>query len=168
MNILELFAPIRTFVFDIDGVMTNGSLLVTETGDLLRTMNIRDGYATELAVKKGYNVWVISGGKQEAPAIRLRKLGVKETHIAVPDKKALLIELFTKYNTIPTEVLYMGDDIPDYAVMQMCGLATCPADAAPEIKSLAQYISPFAGGTGCVRDVIEKVLKLNGDWDLPI
>lgn len=168
MNILELFAPIRTFVFDIDGVMTNGSLLVTETGDLLRTMNIRDGYATELAVKKGYNVWVISGGKQEAPAIRLRKLGVKETHIAVPDKKALLIELFTKYNTIPTEVLYMGDDIPDYAVMQMCGLATCPADAAPEIKSLAQYISPFAGGTGCVRDVIEKVLKLNGDWYLPI
>ena len=168
MNILELFSPIRTFVFDIDGVMTNGSLLVTETGDLLRTMNIRDGYATELAVKKGYNVWVISGGKQEAPAIRLRKLGVQEIHIAVPDKKVLLAELLIKYNTAPSEVLYMGDDIPDYAVMQMCGLATCPADAAPEIKSVAQYISPFAGGTGCVRDVIEKVLKLNGDWNLPV
>lgn len=167
MNILELFAPIRTFVFDIDGVMTDGSLLVTETGDLLRSMNIRDGYATELAVKKGYNVWVISGGKQEAPAIRLRKLGVKETHIAVPDKKKLLLELFEKYNAEPSKALYMGDDIPDYAVMQICGLPTCPADAAPEIKSVAQYISPLNGGAGCVRDVIEKVLKLNGDWDLP-
>lgn len=167
MNILELFAPIRTFVFDIDGVMTDGSLLVTETGDLLRSMNIRDGYATELAVKKGYNVWVISGGKQEAPAIRLRKLGVKETHIAVPDKKKLLLELFEKYNAQPAQALYMGDDIPDYAVMQICGLPTCPADAAPEIKSVAQYISPLNGGAGCVRDVIEKVLKLNGDWDLP-
>jgi 3-deoxy-D-manno-octulosonate 8-phosphate phosphatase (KDO 8-P phosphatase) len=167
MNILELFAPIRTFVFDIDGVMTDGSLLVTETGDLLRSMNIRDGYATELAVKKGYNVWVISGGKQEAPAIRLRKLGVKETHIAVPDKKKLLLELFEKYKAEPAQALYMGDDIPDYAVMQICGLPTCPADAAPEIKSVAQYISPLNGGAGCVRDVIEKVLKLNGDWDLP-
>lgn len=167
MNVLELFAPIRTFVFDIDGVMTDGSLLVTETGDLLRSMNIRDGYATELAVKKGYNVWVISGGKQEAPAIRLRKLGVKETHIAVPDKKKLLLELFEKYQAEPAQALYMGDDIPDYAVMQICGLPTCPADAAPEIKSVAQYISPLNGGAGCVRDVIEKVLKLNGDWDLP-
>ena len=167
MNVLELFAPIRTFVFDIDGVMTDGSLLVTETGDLLRSMNIRDGYATELAVKKGYNVWVISGGKQEAPAIRLGKLGVTETHIAVPDKKKLLLELFEKYKAEPAQALYMGDDIPDYAVMQICGLPTCPADAAPEIKSVAQYISPLNGGAGCVRDVIEKVLKLNGDWDLP-
>lgn len=167
MNVLELFAPIRTFVFDIDGVMTDGSLLVTETGDLLRSMNIRDGYATELAVKKGYNVWVISGGKQEAPALRLRKLGVKETHIAVPDKKKLLLELFEKYQAEPAQALYMGDDIPDYAVMQICGLPTCPADAAPEIKSVAKYISPLNGGAGCVRDVIEKALKLNGDWDLP-
>lgn len=167
MNILELFAPIRTFVFDIDGVMTDGSLLVTETGDLLRTMNIRDGYATEQAVKKGYNVWVISGGKQHAVCIRLNKLGVTEAHIDVADKKQLLLDLFAKYNANPVHALYMGDDIPDYAVMQLCGLATCPNDAASEIKSLSQYISPFNGGRGCVRDVIEKVLKLNGDWDLP-
>jgi 3-deoxy-D-manno-octulosonate 8-phosphate phosphatase (KDO 8-P phosphatase) len=167
MNILELFEPIRTFVFDIDGVMTNGTLQVTNTGDLLRTMNIRDGYATELAVKKGYHVWVISGGKQDAPAIRLRKLGVKETHIAVPDKKKLLLELFAQYDVSPIQTLYMGDDIPDYAVMQLCGLPTCPSDAVPEIKSVAKYISPMKGGEGCVRDVIEKVLKLNGDWDLP-
>jgi 3-deoxy-D-manno-octulosonate 8-phosphate phosphatase (KDO 8-P phosphatase) len=167
MNVLELFQPIRCFVFDIDGVMTTGSLLVTDTGDLLRSMNIRDGYATELAVKKGYHVWVISGGKQEAPAIRLRKLGVKEAHVAVADKKELLLQLFAQYDVSPAQTLYMGDDIPDYAVMQICGLATCPNDAAAEIKSVAQYISPFRGGEGCVRDVIEKVLKLNGDWDLP-
>ncbi len=167
MNLLELFAPIRTFVFDIDGVMTDGSLLVTDSGDLLRRMNIRDGYATELAVKKGYNVWVISGGKQEAPCVRLNKLGVKEAHFAVPDKKILLHQLFEKYSANPLQTLYMGDDIPDYAVMQLCGLPTCPADAAFEIKSVSKYISPFNGGAGCVRDVIEKVLKLNGDWDLP-
>jgi 3-deoxy-D-manno-octulosonate 8-phosphate phosphatase (KDO 8-P phosphatase) len=167
MNILELFTPITTFVFDIDGVMTDGSLLVTDTGDLLRQMNIRDGYATELAVKKGYHVWVISGGKQTAPAIRLKKLGVKEAHVAVPDKKILLQELFAQYNVNPAETLYMGDDIPDYAVMQLCGLPTCPNDAVAEIKSVSKYISPFKGGAGCVRDVIEKVLKLNGDWDLP-
>jgi 3-deoxy-D-manno-octulosonate 8-phosphate phosphatase (KDO 8-P phosphatase) len=167
MNILELFAPVRVFVFDIDGVMTDGNLLVTETGDLLRRMSIRDGYATEQAVKKGYHVWVISGGRQEAPCIRLRKLGVTEAHFAVPDKKVLLQELFLKYNVDPATALYMGDDIPDYAVMQLCGLPTCPKDAAPEIKAVSKYISPYIGGGGCVRDVIEKVLKLNGHWDLP-
>ncbi len=167
MNVLERFAGIRAFVFDIDGVMTNSNLLVTADGDLLRTMNIRDGYATELAVKKGYHLWVISGGKQEAPALRLRKLGVTEAHIAVPDKKKLLQDLLTKYNVDPATALYMGDDIPDYAVMQICGLATCPADAAAEIIAKAHYVSPYKGGEGCVRDVIEKVLKLNGDWELP-
>lgn len=168
MNILELFTNIRTFVFDIDGVMTDGNLLVTDSGDLLRKMNIRDGYATELAVKKGYNVWVISGGRQEAPCIRLKKLGVKEAHFAVPDKKILLQQLFSQYGVKSEETLYMGDDIPDYAVMQLCGLPTCPNDAAPEIKTISKYISPYIGGSGCVRDVIEKVLKLNGDWTLPV
>lgn len=168
MNVLSLFQPVRTFVFDIDGVLTDGNLLVTETGDLLRQMSIRDGYAVELAVKKGYQVWIISGGRQEAPCIRLRNLGVTEAHFCVPDKKILLRQLFEKYGADPAAALYMGDDIPDYAVMQLCGLPACPADAAPEIKSLARYISPFNGGKGCVRDVIEKVLKLNGHWDLPV
>lgn len=167
MNILERFRHINTFVFDIDGVMTNGELLVTADGDLLRTMNIRDGYATQLAIKKGYHVWIISGGKQQAVAIRLQRLGVKETHVAVENKKECLLGLFAKHGTDPARSLYMGDDIPDYAVMQLCGIATCPADAAPEIMGIAHYVSPFPGGTGCVRDVIEKVMKLNGDWELP-
>jgi 3-deoxy-D-manno-octulosonate 8-phosphate phosphatase (KDO 8-P phosphatase) len=168
MNILALFQPVKAFVFDIDGVLTDGNLLITESGDLLRQMSIRDGYAVELAVKKGYHVWIISGGRQEAPCIRLKKLGVTEAHYAVPDKKLLLQRLFDQYKINPSETLYMGDDIPDYAVMQLCGLPTCPADAVPEIKSLARYISPCTGGKGCVRDVIEKVLKLNGHWDLPV
>jgi 3-deoxy-D-manno-octulosonate 8-phosphate phosphatase (KDO 8-P phosphatase) len=166
MNVLSQFATIKAFVFDVDGVMTNGNLLVTENGDLLRTMNIKDGYATQLAIKKGYHIWVISGGKQNAVGIRLQKLGVTETHIAVEDKAKVLSALWQKYNVTPSSTLYMGDDVPDYHVMQLCGLPTCPNDAIPEIKSIAKYISPISGGNGCVRDVIEKVLKLNGDWPI--
>ncbi|PZF71224.1 KdsC family phosphatase [Taibaiella soli] len=168
MNLLELFAPIRAFVFDIDGVLTDGTLLVLEDGHQLRRMNIKDGYALQLAVKKGYQVWVISGGTSEAAQIRLNKLGITEVHIGVKDKKAKLHELAAKYNIELKNALYMGDDIPDYAVMQCCGLPSCPNDAVSEIREKALYISPFNGGFGCVRDVLEKVLKLNGDWDLPV
>ena len=168
MNVLELFAPIKTFVFDVDGVLTNSQLLAMENGDLLRSVNIKDGYAIQLAVKKGYDIWIISGGTSEAIKKRFTKLGLNEVHIKVEDKKTLLSELCTKTNTELQHILYMGDDIPDYAVMQLCGLPTCPADACHEIKSVAKYISPINGGQGCVRDVIEKVLKLNGHWDLPV
>lgn len=168
MNILELFAPIRTFVFDVDGVLTDGNLMLTEDGHMQRSMNIKDGYALQLAIKKGYKVWIISGGKSEAVRNRLNRLGILDVHIGIESKKELLHDIalasHTQYNT----VLYMGDDIPDYAAMQVCGLPCCPADAVPEIKQVAKYISPLNGGQGCVRDVIEKVLKLNGDWDLPV
>lgn len=166
MNILQRFAHISTFVLDIDGVMTNSQLLVTDTGDLLRSMNIRDGYATQLAIQQGYNIWVISGGRQEAPGLRLRKLGVTEIHIAVPNKATLLQQLLHKHQIPAAHTLYMGDDIPDHAAMQLCGLATCPADAATEIKAIAHYISPINGGAGCVRDVIQKVLQLRGHWPI--
>lgn len=168
MNLLELFAPVKVFVFDIDGVLTDGTLLATEDGHLLRKMNIKDGYALQLAVKKGYKVWVISGGHSEAARSRLNKLGITEVHIGVKDKKALLLELIAASNMSYEQILYMGDDIPDYAVMQLCGLPSCPNDAVAEIRQLAKYISPVNGGMGCVRDVVEKVLKLNGDWDLPV
>lgn len=165
MNVLELFTPIKTFVFDIDGVLTNAQLLATEEGHLLRSVNIKDGYAIQLAVKKGYNLWIISGGTSAAMQTRFNNLGMTEAHIRVQDKKALLHELIAKYNTPIESILYMGDDMPDYTVMQMCGLPTCPADACTEIKGISKYISPLNGGMGCVRDVIEKVLKLNGDWE---
>ncbi len=168
MNLLELFAPVKVFVFDIDGVLTDGTLLATEDGQLLRKMNIKDGYALQLAVKKGYKVWVISGGHSEAARSRLNKLGITEVHIGVKDKKALLLDLIASNNTSYEQILYMGDDIPDYAVMQLCGLPCCPNDAVAEIRQLSKYISPVNGGMGCVRDVVEKVLKLNNDWDLPV
>lgn len=168
MNALQLFAPIRTFVFDVDGVLTNGTILATEDGHLLRSMNIKDGYALQLAVKKGYKVWIISGAKSEAVKTRLQKLGIVDVHIGVELKKDLLQEIAVKSNTTYEHVLYMGDDIPDYAAMQLCGLPCCPNDAVMEIRSVSKYISPYKGGEGCVRDVIEKVLKLNGDWDLPV
>ncbi|MFI5196363.1 MAG: KdsC family phosphatase [Chitinophagales bacterium] len=168
MNLLELFAPIRTFVFDVDGVLTDGNLMLTEDGHMLRSMSIKDGFAMQLAIKKGYKVWIISGGKSEAVRLRLNKLGVQEVHIGIDSKKEFLHEIVIASKTDYSHVLYMGDDIPDYAAMQLCGLPCCPNDAVAEIKQIAKYISPYNGGHGCVRDVIEKVLKLNGDWELPV
>ena len=168
MNLLEMFAPIRTFVFDIDGVLTDGSLLLTEDNHMLRSMNIKDGYALQLAVKKGYAVWVISGGKSEAARLRLHKLGITDVHIGIDNKKEFLERLIRVAKTTYDTMLYMGDDIPDYAAMKLCVLPCCPNDAASEIKQISKYTSPYDGGKGCVRDVIEKVMKLNGHWDLPV
>jgi 3-deoxy-D-manno-octulosonate 8-phosphate phosphatase (KDO 8-P phosphatase) len=167
MNLLALFAPIRTFVFDVDGVLTDGNLMLTEDGHMLRSMSIKDGFAMQLAIKKGYKIWIISGGRSEAVKLRLNKLGVQEVHIGIESKKEFLHEIAVASKTSYEHVLYMGDDIPDHAAMQVCGLPCCPNDAVVEIKQVSKYISPFNGGKGCVRDVIEKVLKLNGDWELP-
>lgn len=167
MTIPELLHPIRCFVLDVDGVLTDGSLLVTEEGHILRSMNIKDGYAMQLAVKKNYHVWIISGGTSEAVRMRLNKLGITEVHLGVTDKKEALHLLMAKYQVSHDSVCYMGDDIPDYAVMQQAGLPCCPQDAVSEIKQVSKYISPVNGGKGCVRDIMEQVLKLHGNWDLP-
>ena len=166
MNVLEKFKTIKTFVFDVDGVLTDGSLLVLDDGQQVRAMNIKDGYALQLAVKKWYRVAVISGGTSDAVKMRLEKLGVKDCFLNVDNKKEKLIEYVATYGLQWEEILFMGDDIPDYTSMQLTGLPCCPADAAPEIKQVSHYISPIAGGKGCARDVIEKVLKLNGHWDM--
>lgn len=163
---LEKFKSIKTFVFDVDGVLTEGSLLILNDGQMARLMNIRDGYALQLAIKKGYRVVIISGGTSEAVKERLHKLGVKDCFLKVDDKKEKLIEYVSEHELNWEEVLFMGDDIPDYVPMQLVGLPCCPADAATEIRQISQYISPVAGGKGCARDVIEKVLKLNDHWDL--
>lgn len=165
MNVLELFEPIKVFVFDIDGVLTDGMLHVQEDGELLRRMNIKDGYALQLAIKKGYQIWVISGGKTHAAKRRLEKLGVTQVHVAVEDKIALLQRLITESGYSKEQLLYMGDDMPDLKAMLLCGLRTCPEDAVSDIKQIAQYISPLKGGLGCARDVIEKVLRINGHWE---
>ncbi len=167
MNLLELFAPITTFVFDVDGVLTDGSLMLTEDGLILRSMDIKDGYALQLAVKKNYTIWVISSGKCETVRTRLKKLGIQEIHLGIENKKEFLLEIAAATKTDLNSILYMGDDIPDYAAMKWCGLPCCPADAVSEIKEISKYISPKNGGKGCVRDVVEKVLKLNNHWQLP-
>ncbi len=166
MNILSRLQLIKTFIFDLDGVLTDGSLIVDADGNWLRRMNIRDGYALQLAIKAGYNVVIISGSESVPVAERLNKLGITEVFMKVIDKEKFLKEYLLKNNYKIPEVLYMGDDIPDYSFMQIAGFACCPADAAFEIKKISSYISPLSGGKGCVRDVIEKVLKLNNHWPL--
>ncbi|MFB6454409.1 KdsC family phosphatase [Chitinophaga sp. Hz27] len=164
MNILSLFKPVTTFVLDVDGVLTDGTLQLLPGGEMSRRMNIKDGYAMQLAVKKGYRVVIISGGKSESVVSRLQGLGIKDIYVGVQDKKEKLQDYVFEHDLRWDEILYMGDDIPDYAPMQLVALPTCPADAAPEIKSISRYISPLGGGQGCVRDIMEKVLKLNGHW----
>lgn len=166
MNLLAQFKQINTFAFDVDGVLTDGTLLILEDGQMARKMNIKDGYALQLALKQGYHVVIISGGMSEAVRDRLQKLGVKDVFLKVQDKKAVLLSYLADNNLEMPRVLFMGDDIPDHEVMQVAGMACAPADAAPEIKQISHYISPLNGGYGCGRDVIEKVLKLNGHWPL--
>lgn len=161
---LHKFKHITTFVFDVDGVLTDGNLLVLPGGVMARTMNIKDGYALQLAVKKGYHVLVISGGNSPEVKDRLEKLGVTHVWMQVSDKPAVLKEYMQQQQLAAETVLYMGDDIPDLQVIQLAGLPCCPADAVQEIKEKSLYISHLTGGKGCVRDVIEKVMKLRGDW----
>ena len=166
MTILDQFKKITTFVFDVDGVLTDGTIYVFDNGEQVRSMNIKDGFALQLAIRKGYHILVISGGNSPAVISRLKKLGINDVFMSVLDKRATLLQ-FIKEKSIPAEeVLFMGDDIPDYMAMQEAGLKCCPADAAPELKKIADYISVKEGGKGCVRDVIERVLKLNGHWEL--
>ncbi|MGL3001986.1 KdsC family phosphatase [Flavobacterium sp. RSSB_23] len=160
----EIMNDITTFVFDVDGVLTDGSVFVNNAGEMLRTMNIRDGYALKAAVDNGYNVCIISGGSNEGVRVRLRNLGITDIHLGTPDKVATFDEYTDVYNIQPKHVLYMGDDIPDYHVMQLVGLPTCPQDASPEIKAISKYISHKNGGQGAVRDVIEQVMKVQGKW----
>lgn len=164
MNHLESFSPIRTFIFDVDGVLTDASVLVMEDGKLLRKMSIRDGFAIKQAVNRGYNVCVITGGKSEGVKTRLQNLGVRDIYIGQTNKLEAFEDYIQTYDLDPLTILYMGDDLPDYPVMRKVGLPTCPKNAAPELFQIAAYVSPFPGGGGCARDVIEKVLRLNDDW----
>lgn len=160
----ELLNNITTFFFDIDGVLTDSSVLILPDGQHARTMSVRDGFALQLAVKKGYRVCIISGGKDESVRNRFDFLGVKDVFLGVSNK----IEVFQKYmeeNGIQKgQALYMGDDLPDYEVMQQVGVATCPNNAAEEIKAISDYVSTMDGGKGCGRDIIEQTLRVQGNW----
>lgn len=160
----ELMNDITTFVLDVDGVLTDSSVHITSTGEMLRTMNIRDGYAMKAAIESGFNVCVISGGSNEGVRIRLQNLGITDIHLAAPDKVSTLLEYCRQYGINPNSVLYMGDDLPDYHVMKLVGLPACPQDSAPEIKGISRYVSHRNGGRGAVRDVIEQVMRVQGKW----
>lgn len=163
-NFKDKLRNVKTFIFDVDGVLTNGMLLVMPDGEFLRSMNIKDGYAMQLAIKKGYLIAIISGGHSTGVPIRLMRLGIQEVHMGVADKTEVFNSILKKYNLNKSDILYMGDDVPDLPVLQQCGVPCCPADAVTEIKSSSIYVSQKDGGDGCVRDVIEQVMRLQGTW----
>ena len=163
-NIKAKLRPISAFMLDVDGVLTDGMVITLPDGEQVRRMNIKDGYALQHAVKKGYHISIISGGNSESVRKRLNTLGITEVNLGCKNKVEVFEKLQKKLGLKTEEILYMGDDIPDYKVMQQVGFAACPNDAAEEIKSVSDYISSKKGGEGCVRDLIEQVLKLHGKW----
>ncbi|MET1259144.1 MAG: HAD-IIIA family hydrolase [Flavobacteriaceae bacterium] len=164
-NYKEYLNGISTFIFDVDGVFTDGSLLITTEGEMLRKMNVKDGYALKTALMKGYKVCIISGGSNEGVRKRLEGLGVTDIYLGAHHKTEPLQEFLAKHGIDPSETVYMGDDLPDIPPMQKVALATCPQNAVAEVKAIADYVSHKNGGEGCVRDIIEQVLKVRGDWN---
>jgi len=161
----EYLNNITTFIFDVDGVLTDGTVTVTTSGDMLRKMNIKDGYALKTAIDNGYNICIISGGSNEGVRIRLQGLGVTDIFLGVQNKVEQLNNYLSKKNIDSKSAIYMGDDIPDFKVMQLVGLPCCPQDAAPEIKVISSYVSHKNGGKGAARDIIEQVMKVQGKWN---
>jgi 3-deoxy-D-manno-octulosonate 8-phosphate phosphatase (KDO 8-P phosphatase) len=166
MELLDRLTKIKMLVFDMDGVLTNGKLFVMPDGNWFRTSDIKDGFAIQLAVKSNMIVAVITGSHDIGMELRLKHLGVTEFHQQVKSKSDSLKYLINKYNLSEHEVLFMGDDIPDLEAFEVCGVSVCPADAAVELIENADYISVKTGGNGCVREIIEKVLKAQGKWQL--
>jgi 3-deoxy-D-manno-octulosonate 8-phosphate phosphatase (KDO 8-P phosphatase) len=160
----EGLKKISTFIFDVDGVLSDGTVVLLPDGDQARNMNIKDGYALQLAAKLGFNICIISGGNSLTVKSRLNGLGITDVYLKVSEKIEKYEDYLYSNHLSPEEILYMGDDMPDYEVMTKVGIACCPDDAVEEIKSISHYISPSKGGMGCVRDVIEQVLKTQGKW----
>jgi len=160
----EDLMKVKAFVFDVDGVLSTESMNIDSDGGLQRTANTKDGYAIQYAVKKGYPVAIITGGVSQAVELRYRGLGVENMYMGSKDKIEDFKDLVTRYDLNPAEILYMGDDLPDFEVMKQVGIPTCPANAVEQIKSISSYISDKEGGHGCVRDVVEQVLRAHGKW----
>lgn len=163
-NYKQHLKEITTFIFDVDGVLTNGIVILSPDGDLLRTMNVKDGYAIKKATEQGFRIAIITGGRSELVVKRFKDLGVEDVFIGVGNKLDVYNNYIKQHKLSAKEILYMGDDIPDWEVMSKVGVSTCPSDAAEEIKAKSQYISGFKGGEGCVRDIIEQVMKVQDKW----
>jgi 3-deoxy-D-manno-octulosonate 8-phosphate phosphatase (KDO 8-P phosphatase) len=159
----EKLPKITTFIFDVDGVLTDGSVTLYQD-EVVRTLNSRDGYALQYAAKMGYAIFIITGGSSIAVKNRLLDLGIKDVFLNASNKIEVYQSIKENYQILDENVLYMGDDIPDYYILKEAGVATCPQDAVKEIKSICDYTSPISGGKGCVRDVIEQTLSVQDKW----
>ncbi len=160
----EDLMKVTAFIFDVDGVLSNECIVIDSSGEMLRTANTKDGYAIQYAVKKGYPVAIITGGMSDVVEKRYRGLGVKDIYMASKDKIKDFEDFISKNDLNPDQIMYMGDDLPDYEVMKRIGVPTCPANAVEQIKAISNYISDKDGGYGCVRDVVEQVLRAHGKW----
>ena len=163
-NYKEDLRRIKAFIFDVDGVLSNARIYLHPEGELMRSMNIKDGYALQYAVRKGYVIGIITGGNSGSIEKRFHHLGIEDIYLKSRDKLVDFEHFINKHGLDPMEILYVGDDLPDYKVMQKVGFPACPSDAVEEIKSISKYISDKDGGEGCVRDLIEQVLRLQGQW----
>jgi 3-deoxy-D-manno-octulosonate 8-phosphate phosphatase (KDO 8-P phosphatase) len=161
----EIMPQITTFIFDVDGVLTDGTVTIFPNGELIRKMNTKDGFALKTAVDMGYNVCIITGGSNASVKSRLEGLGIKDIYLGAHNKIEQMNQYIDTHNLSLENILYMGDDIPDYPSMALVGLPTCPKDAVQEIQKISKYISQKRGGKGCVRDVIEQVLKVQDKWN---
>lgn len=163
-NFKQSLKNISVFILDVDGVLTDGSVLVMPDGDQIRKFNIKDGYILQLAVKLGYHIEIISGGTSESVRKRLNGLGIEHVNLGCKDKMAVFNNCLKERNIKAENVLYVGDDIPDFEVMKAVGIACSPSDAAEEIKAISHYVSPKKGGEGCIRDILEQTLKVQDKW----
>lgn len=164
VHLFDKFNAVRAFILDVDGVMTDNTVHVTESGEQLRSMSIRDGLGLKIALKNGFPVCIITGGRSQGVVKRLAGLGVEHIYTNVEDKWPVFLQFLQTHGLKATEICYMGDDLPDLQILRKVGLSACPADAVPEVLNTVDYISPIAGGKGCLRDVIEKVLKTQGKF----
>ena len=164
MSYKEKLQHINTFIFDVDGVLTDGSVILDPSGEMVRTMNTRDGYALQHAIKKGYNICIITGGNSSMVKKRLEYLGIKDVFLSAHEKIGIFHDYIKEKNVRIENVLYMGDDLPDHTCIVEAGVGACPHDAAVEIREAADYISHIEGGKGCVRDVIEQTLRVQNKW----
>tara|TARA_B110000467_G_C18174268_1_gene396953 strand:- start:324 stop:848 length:525 start_codon:yes stop_codon:yes gene_type:complete len=167
-NYKNLLPSIKTFIFDVDGVLTDGKILITNEGELLRSFDTKDGYAMKCALVQGYKIVVISGGRNQGVKERFKELGVFDIYMGIHYKLDAFQDLLDNYDLDPETILYVGDDVPDIPVMEKVGLGCCPADAVSDVKNMADYVSHKNGGEGCVREIIEQVLRVQGKWRLDI
>jgi 3-deoxy-D-manno-octulosonate 8-phosphate phosphatase (KDO 8-P phosphatase) len=164
MSYKKKLSQITTFIFDVDGVLTDGSVILESSGEMVRTMHTKDGYALQHAVKKGYHIVIISGGSSVMVKKRLEGLGIEHIYLGKDHKLPVLNEHLQKHNISINQVLYMGDDIPDLPCLKVVGVSSCPKDASVEVREVCDYISHINGGKGCVRDVLEQTLRIQNKW----